>query len=802
MTSTTQPTTAQPTTAQPTATKLTPGDLRLYDNDLPSLTAGAYYIEVDHTLARGATPVAPEALTARQSFVVSAPQFRIDPAMVRSVYPPAESSGRFATVLPYVVLDDPMLPFERAMPEAPGSPGRQPWLAVLVFQPGELAGGAASPTATASTTVGAFLTPAPGRRIPALTPEPDVALTDPCTYISVPAPVFRTVTPYLNELRYLAHCRHAAADDQSAAAGDQTGSGGAPAGERLTGVVVANRFPALPTPTGPAIRSIAHLVSLEGLGPLLDGGTALADTDTVELISLYSWSFWSFDSGQGSFESLARGVIKPRRSEPADLLLRLPVPQSDGGAPHQEAVHQEVVHRLTDGYAPIEYRTATGETTFAWYRGPISPVPGVPAPRTFPSADAARAYDPAFGVFDLTLAAAWQAGRAAALADPDFGRLLLDFRRRTHALVDGLHQRLVSDHFSAKQIAEIDATTTAQSEFLTVLTAQLLADAGRGPQPTAPSPPRPGTAPPPPDPDPQSALRAFLADAEVQGLILAGVRADLDPIASWLARLLLLEHVPFAHLVPDDGLLPVESVRFGYLDPAWLDALLDGALSLGIQSSLSALYASLTGELIRSAAREAALVRRSGLLGHPPSRPVFPVPAETAVSTALLLRSALVTGWPDLAVRAFAADGTPVPALRMDRLSPSVLLCLFCDIPATVTISEPPQGLRFGVDDDGRVPLRSPSAGGGGKPPLGTILTGVAAMPVLDPAGLRPLALRDVRTRVLNLDPHSPESLVGRLTAALEAALPDPSRVLGPADVALQMIKSPEALVVGAPTAG
>ena len=75
-------------------------------------------------------------------------------------------------------------------------------------------------------------------------------------------------------------------------------------------------------------------------------------------------------------------------------------------------------------------------------------------------------------------------------------------------------------------------------------------------------------------------------------------------------------------------------------------------------------------------------------------------------------------------------------------------------------------------------------------------------MPVLDPAGLRPLALRDVRTRVLNLDPHSPESLVGRLTAALEAALPDPSRVLGPADVALQMIKSPEALVVGAPTAG
>jgi hypothetical protein len=647
---------------------------------------------------------------------------------------------------------------------------------------------------------------------------------DLCTYISVPAQVFRKVAPRLAELRFLAHCRHASAADQPATGPGGPGSGstgstvstgsttgtasGAAAGETLASVVVANRFAALPKPGAPAVRTIAHLVSLEGTGPLLDGGSALRDTDTVDLISLYAWSFWSYEGGQGDFESLARGVVTspgpagpsgspgPAGPLPADLLLRLPAPASATDPPGQE-----VLNRLSEGFVPLEYRVATGETTFAWYRGPLSPVPGRPAPQTFRSADAARAFDHFFGVFDLSLAAAWQAGRAAALADATFGRLLLDFRRQTHALVDSLYQRLASDHFSAAQIAQIDTSTTAQGDFLSVLTAQLLADAGRGPQPSAAPPAPPGGAVPSPDPDPVTALNTFLAQPDVRQLILATVREDLDPIANWLARLLLLEQVPFAHLVPDDRLLPAESLRFGYLDPAWQDALLDGALSLGIDSSLRALYASLTGDLVRSAAREAALVRRSQLLGQAPPATVFPVRPDPTAVTALLLRSALVTGWPDMAIRAHDDHGAPIPALRMARLSPSVLLCLFSGVPAAVTLGEPPHGLRFGVDDSGHVPLRQPRTGAAGAPPLGAILTAAAPVPVLDPTGRQPLALRDTGARVLNLDPRDPAGLVGRLTAALNAAVPDPSRVLGPADVALQMIKSPEALLVGTPAA-
>ncbi len=50
-------------------------------------------------------------------------------------------------------------------------------------------------------------------------------------------------------------------------------------------------------------------------------------------------------------------------------------------------------------------------------------------------------------------------------------------------------------------------------------------------------------------------------------------------IVESLARLRMLQGVPFNNLVPDVALLPHESIRFFYLDRAWTDALVQGALS-------------------------------------------------------------------------------------------------------------------------------------------------------------------------------------------------------------------------------
>src|SRR5271169_137539 len=61
------------------------------------------------------------------------------------------------------------------------------------------------------------------------------------------------------------------------------------------------------------------------------------------------------------------------------------------------------------------------------------------------------------------------------------------------------------------------------------------------------------------------------------------VTADLvsDEVTNWLGRLVLLYGVPFHYLVPEEEMLPSESIRFFYVDPIWIQCLVQGACSVG-----------------------------------------------------------------------------------------------------------------------------------------------------------------------------------------------------------------------------
>ena len=188
------------------------------------------------------------------------------------------------------------------------------------------------------------------------------------------------------------------------------------------------------------------------------------------------------------------------------------------------------------------------------------------------------------------------------------------------------------------------------------------------------------------------------------------VRSDDDDSAmpadlrSWLVRLRLLDGVPFANLVADSDLLPMESIRWFYLDRRWTDALVQGALSVGTVTTddrvdLEAAYPAVRAELDteeRNVRRQAGTARFGG--------------SVDAVS-GFVLRSQAVSGWPGLHVRAFSVDpdeaddaryGDDDPRrlrlLRLERLAPGVLLCLFDGIPEVVHLEEPRQGVQFGVD--------------------------------------------------------------------------------------------------------
>lgn len=165
-----------------------------------------------------------------------------------------------------------------------------------------------------------------------------------------------------------------------------------------------------------------------------------------------------------------------------------------------------------------------------------------------------------------------------------------------------------------------------------------------------------------------------------------------DPVADRLRRLELLEGVPFDHLVPDEGLLPVESMRWFSLDRAWISALVDGAFSLG-------------------------RVLRSDVLADEGAAEEAFRPTPTV---GVLVRSEVVHSYPGLLVDAWMAEGPAgeidyravdlgghrrLRPVRTARLGPAILLCLFqSDTGDTeldvIDLHLRPDTLHFGVDGE------------------------------------------------------------------------------------------------------
>jgi hypothetical protein len=191
------------------------------------------------------------------------------------------------------------------------------------------------------------------------------------------------------------------------------------------------------------------------------------------------------------------------------------------------------------------------------------------------------------------------------------------------------------------------------------------------------------------------------ADDDGDGAVPAELR-------EWLVRLRLLDGVPFAYLVADTELLPPESIRWFYIDRRWTDALIQGVLAVGTVNSddrtqLTNRYPQVRAELDNE---ERNLRRVSGSDRYA---------GDAGPVSGFLLRSRAISGWPALHVRAFSIDPGPAAdearikedqpgrmrLLRLERLAPAVLLCLFDGVPKVVHLEEPRQGVQFGFDATG-----------------------------------------------------------------------------------------------------
>ena len=733
-----------------TTTAPAPGELSLHDAFEPSIKDGSYSAAITQTVTADGATVAP----VTQLFEVAGPRFVLDPSEIHSQFPPVGSSGPHQGTLANVTLSTRLLPWER---DIPGLATTVPWLALLVFEAGDLLGDRGTGDYAQTMSVSTLLAnPSGPIRVPAVTPTTTEAAQQ-CRVITLTSRLFAQIVPTAAELPLLAHVRSLDPGQSAVSSTNDPGT---------FSVVISNRFPE-PGDATHGKTAIAHLVSLEGFGDLLSGVAPVAPTQSeVRLVSLASWTFSCLAEPSQTFTALAEQLSRaggtpaapgPQRSADS-LLLKLPIDEPAASANDPASQAQR---RLAEGYTAAGYHSSSGEDGFAWYRGPLVPVvPGAaPTGPGFQTSAAAMAFDPATGIFDHHLAAAWELGRGLALASEAFATALMRLRAQANA---ELESSLAPDPHAALSTMFDAGTLAAIGEA-----------SGHGR--IDPAPRR------------QSGRQARTADemvrtgAQALRAALSGTPPPLDPcdgdvvtVIGWLASLQLLVPVPLAHLVPDTRMLPEESLRSFYIDPEWVSAAIDGALSIGVGTSRDLAVQGVLTDQLRTLAAAHALALRANQLG------TAPPPASANGWTGILVRSAIVSGWPGLTVTA-TAKGTPVPLLRLDHLAPGLLIALFDGVPDTVILGEPFQGLSFGVDDSGFLVMRSLSAPVGAQ--VGTLQTYVPGSPSE--------IVRAGDQRVINVSSGSSD-----LVHAIHDALGLPAATaLGPADLGLQLLNVPEQVV-------
>ena len=351
---------------------------------------------------------------------------------------------------------------------------------------------------------------------------------------------------------------------------------------------------------------------------------------------------------------------------------------------------------LKRGYVPLDYKPRESTASFAWYRGPLAPLKREQVTvNAFERADAAMIVDPNRGIVDVSYACAWELGRLTALSSPAFvkGLRLFVEQKQTVSEFTKEIEKFVADH---------------RSSFTQPVTG---------------------------DKKPNEQI---------------GIAGEL---IEWIARLVLLYPVPFHYLIPHQSLLPAESLRFFHLDDNWVDALLDGALSIAIRDVANDRKASRAE--MQSALSKIVYQHRLRLQGKDPQWQ----PSESYMSTpksGFLLRSRVVSGWPGLEVTAktsAAQDATLPNILRFEQIADGVLLCLARGTVEEVRFREPREGITFGVGSSGKIKTKSG-------------------------------AFLDVKTDYLRTGPFGGVVDITKLQGALASS--------GSADFATQMILKPE----------
>lgn len=175
-----------------------------------------------------------------------------------------------------------------------------------------------------------------------------------------------------------------------------------------------------------------------------------------------------------------------------------------------------------------------------------------------------------------------------------------------------------------------------------------------------------------------------------------------EEIAAYVSQLKLLYAVPFSYLVSGEAFLPAESMRFFCIDENWVNALVDGALSLGRNDSAAArIDRAALSPALHCSDKNIGVVRYGKVHENHRQGEMRSFKRQEDCQSGFILRSALTRKWKGLEVTGRGADGA-LAILRADMIGPDILLCIFDGALTSVEISEPRAGLRFGSYENNR----------------------------------------------------------------------------------------------------
>lgn len=523
--------------------------------------------------------------------------------------------------------------------------------------------------------------------------------------------------PDTSQYKYLSHVRKI------------NGSGMALAGVEDTAVfsiVVGNR-------SGPLDNVIpttmcAHLVSIEGVEAMNYPGQ---NHRYVALCSLYSWNYTVLPPNTlnvpDAFESLGRTLNVLRA--PDDIITAL---KASG-----DKIQQLVGRRLNDGYTLVKYRTQTGEATVALYRGPFTPtyVPTLDhLTKCSTSGLDLQILDKQIGIMDVTYSVAWQVGRTMALGDQAFVAALGRVRTEVHAAA--------AKQVKISIVKEIrDTAFRTRNDLLGDLSSMVkaLADIHLHKRVSDPlEPQEPEGAPGRGQPSrpvfrhggakrrwhhkrlkrrdrPTLSFASPVFKDKYPAAALDSVRrlassksgdpydetndpqsSDWMTVLSWLVDRMFLAGVPAHCLLPDPTYLQPENLRFFHIDKNWVDALIDGALSLGNH------FGTDEDRVAIKKALNDYINRTPDGMDHRIQIPAY----------GFYLRSDLVTMFPDLRVEVISNDaalkaagqGPPAgaPLLRHEIVTDGVMMAFMDRVPgsaqfSSLVLTQPAHQQRFAV---------------------------------------------------------------------------------------------------------